>query len=125
MNYETFSASAADRVDAEEYGIDPATIALILTTVLPTLMDCFMPMAQTEDEVMANVRLQYKRNARRTRRRLAYAIRRETPEKLSTRAAYALADATIDECLSRERPIYGNVDDDAGNVDDQHDGTAG
>jgi hypothetical protein len=125
MEYGAFSKSVASRVNPREYGIDPATIILILTEVLPMIMDCFMPMNQSDQDVITRVKTLHRVNPRRLRRRLAAGIRRETPQPISYRLAYKLADETIQECLAHDDKFVYGSDDVAVDDDDQHDGTAG
>lgn len=96
---EAFSASAAERVDADEVGIDPLTILTIITTILPTLLSCFT--AHDSDDptdIKSAVEAEYQHRGTRLRNRIAHRIRMETSSpKLRSAQAKAIADGIVAE----------------------------
>lgn len=93
----------AARVDAQSVGFDPATIIMILSTVLPLILKCF----QKNDEpnpaqVNAAVKRQYESAPGVLRRRTARRIRGEAEQPMTKAQSFELADAVIAEACEAE-----------------------
>jgi len=102
------ATNAAQRVDAEAVGFDPATIIMILTNVLPLLISCFKRNDEpTSAEIQESVAAQCstyrgkKMLVRRTAVRIQRQHKKNHGEKMSHEQASALADAVIEECLEQ------------------------
>lgn len=101
--------AAAARVTG--VGLDPALVITIITTVLPSLINCF----KREDEpdpvrVQAALRKAYDRNPDKLRRRVRAQVHRRSPEDLDKGQEFAIADAIIDQGLeSLAQAVYATV----------------
>ena len=106
------ATGAAQRVDAERVGIDPATIIMILTQVLPLVISCFKrnDEPQAEDNQKA-VKRQCSTPAGRAslRRRTMRRIKSESDEPMTRSQAFALADAVIEEALNQNPQAVASV----------------
>lgn len=88
----------AARVDANAVGFDPATIIMILSTVIPLIANCFNRDDEPDpDEVNASVKKMHASHPKALRRRTARRIRRESEEPMSMSQAEILAEAVIAE----------------------------
>jgi len=103
------ATGAAQRVDAESVGLDPATIIMILTNVLPLLISCFKRNDEpTSAEIRDSLEAQCStyRGKKNLLRRTAVRIQRESKKKherrMSDEQAFALADAVITEALNAD-----------------------
>lgn len=96
--------NAAQRVDAERVGLDPATIIMILTQVLPLVISCFKRNDEADPQAIQKaVQRASTTPAGRAalRRRTMRRIRAESSTPLSKDEAFALADAVIEEALEQ------------------------
>lgn len=97
---ERTACAAANRVDEATFGMDPVTIAAIITQVLPLVIDCFSRNdASNPDDVREAVARMNERDPKSLRKRLARRIRGESDENLSKNQSFTLADAVIAETL--------------------------
>lgn len=108
----TQASAVASRIDSQEVGIDPATIALILTTILPQLFNCLkdndgVSASSTQDRIKALNEKDRPRLIRRTAiavKKNHKAEQRKKPKRLrlpdlTDEQAEALAIAIIDQTI--------------------------
>lgn len=101
--HKAFATRAADRVDADEVGIDPITIITIITTVLPLLIRCFRREDESDPEsIKAAVKQRNQDNPRQLHRRMSHQIRRSSETRIDKQQANALADAVIEQILEED-----------------------
>lgn len=85
------------------FGIEPVTIIAIITQVLPLLISCFKRNDEPDpQQVKAAVAKMHERNPEQLRRRTARRIRGEADQPMTKAQSFALADATIAECLEAD-----------------------
>ena len=109
----TETQDAAERIAGrlpEGYGFDPATVTLLITTILPEILGClFDNDDRTPDTYQNRVRVMNARNPARLLRRTALKVKREALRKDRQRLSYdeaaAIADAMIAEALAAE-PVF-------------------
>ena len=99
----------AARVDAGKVGFDPATIIMILTAVLPAIMQCFKKDAPTPAEVSAEVKRQNDSRPFALRKRTARRIRGEADHPMTKEQSFALADAVIEEACAADAETVASV----------------
>ena len=105
---------AAERIAGrlpEGYGFDPATITLLITTILPEMLGCLFRNDDTDPSQYQNrVRALNERNPVRLLRRTTRAVKveawREKRQRLSDDEAKAIAEAMIAEAMAAE-PVFG------------------
>ena len=105
---------AAERIAGrlpEGYGFDPATITLLITTILPEILGCLFRNDDTDPNQYQNrVRALNERNPVRLLRRTTLAVKREAwrekRQQLSYDEAKAIAAAMIEEAMAAE-PVFG------------------
>lgn len=108
----TQASAVASRIDSQEVGIDPATITLILTTILPQLFSCLkdndgVSSSSTQDRIKALNDKDRPRLIRRTAlavKKNHKAEQRKKPKRLrlpdlTDEQAEALAIAIIDQTI--------------------------
>lgn len=108
------TAQAAQRIAGrlpEGYGFDPATITLLITTILPEILGClFDNDDRTPDTYQDRVRAMNAKNPSRLLRRTALRVKREALRKDRQRIDYdqaeVIAEAMIAEAMSAE-PVFG------------------
>lgn len=104
--HKAFATRAADRVDADEVGIDPTIIITIITTLLPLLIGCFSREDESDPEsIKSAVKERNERNPDQLRRRMAHRIRRDSTERIDRQQANALADAVIEQILEEDDAV--------------------
>ena len=94
----------------EGYGFDPATITLLITTIIPEILGClFDNDDRTPDTYQDRVRAMNERNPVRLLRRTALKVKREAWRKdrqhLSYSQAEVIAVAMIEEAMAAE-PVF-------------------
>ena len=112
----TETQDAAERIAGrlpEGYGFDPATITLLITTILPEIFGCLFDNDDTDpDHFQDRVRALNDRNPVRLQRRTTRAVRREAwrkdRQRLTLADAEAIADAMIAEAMAAE-PVFGSA----------------
>jgi len=106
------------------FGIDPATITVLVTTVLPLILSCFKKKENLEpQDVSARVVALHNKNSKALHRRLSKAYKDQALKKgkeesaatgkpfkkkfyeLSDEAADRLATATIQECITANSAV--------------------
>jgi hypothetical protein len=105
---------AAERIAGrlpEGYGFDPATITLLITTILPEILGCLFRNDDTDPyQYQSRVRALNERNPVRLLRRTALAVKREAwrekRQHLSYDEAKIIAAAMIEEAMAAE-PVFG------------------
>lgn len=105
---------AAERIASrlpEGYGFDPATITLLITTILPQLLGCLFDNDDTEPAYYQDrIRALNERNPVRLLRRTTRAVKveawRSDRERLNNDEAKAIAEAMIAEAMAAE-PVFG------------------
>ena len=95
----------------EGYGFDPATITLLITTILPEMLGCLFRNDDTDpSHYQDRVRALNERNPVRLLRRTTRAVKveawREKRQRLSDDEAKAIAEAMIAEAMAAE-PVFG------------------
>jgi hypothetical protein len=104
---------AAERIAGrlpEGYGLDPATVTLLITTILPEILGCLFRNDDTDPVAYQNrVRALSDRNPIRLLRRTTLAVKREAwrekRQQLSYDEAKAIAAAMIEEAMAAE-PVF-------------------
>jgi len=93
----------ANRVSASgNVGMDPITVLKIVQVVLPLLIRCFGGDDQPDpSQVRASLVEQNAKQPRRLRRRMTARIMRDSDHPLTREQAEAIAEATIDESLTK------------------------
>ena len=112
----TETQDAAERIAGrlpKEYGFDPATITLLITTILPEILGCLFSNDDTDpDHFQDRVRALNERNPVRLQRRTTRAVRREAWRKDRRRLTLAdaefIAVAMIAEAMAAE-PVFGSA----------------
>ena len=107
---------AAERIAGrlpEGYGLDPATVTLLITTILPEILGCLFRNDDTDPVAYQNrVRALSDRNPIRLLRRTTLAVKREAwrekRQQLSYDEAKAIAAAMIEEAMAAE-PVFGTA----------------
>ena len=96
----------AQRVSARvspSVGFDPATIFVIISTVLPLIIKCFSKNDEPDPaKVNAAVKKQHASNPVALRRRTARRIRGEAEQPMSKLQSFDLADAVIAEACESD-----------------------
>jgi hypothetical protein len=97
----------------EGYGFDPATITLLITTILPEILGCLFRNDDTDPyQYQSRVRALNERNPVRLLRRTTRAVKveawREKRQRLSDDEAKAIAEAMIAEAMAAE-PVFGTA----------------
>ena len=108
------TAQAAKRIFGRlpsGYGFDPATITLLITTIIPEILGCLFDNDDTDPNQYQNrVRAMNERNPVRLLRRTTRAVKRESlrqdQQRLSNDEAKAIAEAMIAEAMAAE-PVFG------------------
>ena len=95
----------------EGYGFDPATITLLITTILPQILGCLFDNDDTNvNDYQNRIRALNERNPVRLLRRTTRAVKRESlrqdQQRLSNDEAKAIAEAMIAEAMAAE-PVFG------------------
>jgi hypothetical protein len=114
-DFQSTADSISNRVstaEGEGYGLDPLTIATIVTTILPGILKCF----QKDHEVPTvaahdRIKRMYARNPERTRNKLARSVKFGTAKAgyhTTTDQNMAIADGMIAEALAADSEVvYG------------------
>lgn len=105
---------AAERIAGrlpDGYGFDPATITMLITTILPQLLGCLFDNDDTEPGYYQDrIRALNERNPVRLLRRTTRAVKveawRSDRERLNNDEAKAIAEAMIAEAMAAE-PVFG------------------
>ncbi len=99
---------AAERIDAEAFGMDPLTIITIITQVLPILASCFNRNDSPDPaEAAERFREYHSRNPEKLRKRVARRVRAESDKPMSKEQSFAMADAIIAQIVeSDDEVIY-------------------
>ena len=108
------TVQAAERIAGrlpEGYGFDPATITLLITTILPQILGCLFDNDDTNvNDYQNRIRALNERNPVRLLRRTTRAVKRESlrqdQQRLSNDEAKAIAEAMIAEAMAAE-PVFG------------------
>lgn len=99
---ESQARNVASRVP-NSVGFDPATILMILTTVLPLLAKCFGRNDESDPTKMkAEIATQNERAPEQLRRRTARRIRGDADHPMTKPQSFALADAVIAEAVESD-----------------------
>lgn len=108
-NNQVAATRMAARVDSAEFGMDPATIAIIIANVLPLVLQCFARNDVGSPEfIRAEVERLERTQPESLRRRLARRIRGEADQPMTKRQSFLLAEAVIQETLaSDDEVVYG------------------
>lgn len=106
---ETSATRMAARVDSNQFGMDPITIAALLLQVLPLVVQCFHRNdVNSPDFIRAEVERLERTNPKGLRRRLARRIRGEADIPMTKEQSFLLAEAIIEETLaSGDDVVYG------------------
>ena len=98
------AAGATDRVDAEAVGLDPATITLIITQVLPLLISCFKREEPSPQQIQKAVQRKTRNPRLKARflRNLSHSIQEKSDTDLTDDQADALAEAVLAETLQQD-----------------------
>lgn len=92
---------AAARVDAADVGLDPITIIMILTEVLPLLASCWNRHYESDPQKSADqLRWYHEKHPGVLRRRMAKQIRMKSKTRITEAQSIEMAIAVIDQALS-------------------------
>lgn len=99
-NLKLQAEAAAALVDAEAVGMDPITIASILTQVLPLVVSCWNKNVEPNAELSAKSFVMYYQSKpdeclRRTARRIKW-----ESDEVTRRQSFLLAQAVIDQAMN-------------------------
>lgn len=102
---------AAQRVDAEAVGLDPAMITLILTQILPLIISCFRREEPSPQEIQRAVRRKTRTPRLRARflRNLSHSIQEKSDTELTDEQADAMAEAVLEETLNQNPQMVSAV----------------
>lgn len=104
-SFESSAQQMASRVNTEVAAMDPATITLILTNVVPLLLNCLQRRSGAAVDVRSVVENAHRRNPQKLLRDVAYQVRRQARRegrKISRDQAEELAKAIIEQTLAED-----------------------
>lgn len=104
-SFESSAQQMASRVNTEVAAMDPATITLILTNVVPLLLNCLQRRSGAAVDVRSVVEHAHRRNPQKLLRDVAYQVRRQARRegrKISRDQAEELAKAIIEQTLAED-----------------------
>jgi len=110
-SFESTAAAMTDRVNQDVARMDPAIITLILTNVLPRLLDCWQRRSGSAEARDINVEIAkaYRENPKQVLRDVAYQVKlqaRRDGNRINREQATALAQAIIDQAIApQSEPI--------------------
>ena len=97
---------AAARVDSNAVGMDPLTILMILTQVVPMIAACWKrDSTANAADPYANLRSFHEKNPGGLRKKVARRIRAEATERMEKWQSFQLADGVIQQALSTRPEI--------------------
>lgn len=102
MDTQTYATRISTRIP-DTVGFDPITIIMILTTVLPLIMNCFNKEEPSPQLIHSKVVEFNTRNPKRLLVRTARRVRGEATEPMTKTQSMTIAQAIIDEAI--ETPI--------------------